>query len=63
MSNDPYVDMCPGCVGRGTGTECFVCGRWIPEDLRRSPGDPSEYEFGCPGCVNGREHTHRRRPR
>lgn len=59
MSNPLYVDVCPGCVGRGTGTECCVCGCWIPEHLRRSPGDPGEYQTGCADCVNGRRHTHR----
>lgn len=35
-------DECPGCVGRGTGTGCCMCGRPIPKHLRRKPGDPSE---------------------
>jgi hypothetical protein len=34
--------VCPGCVGRGTGTRCCRCGGDIPEALRRKPGDRSE---------------------
>lgn len=36
------LGLCPGCVGRGTGTGCCMCGRPIPIGLRRQPGDPSE---------------------
>lgn len=38
---------CPGCVGRGTGRSCCMCGLPVPDGLRRKPGDPSE----MPGAV------------
>jgi hypothetical protein len=38
---------CPGCVGRGTGRSCCMCGLPIPDDLCRDPGDLSE----LPGTV------------
>jgi hypothetical protein len=34
---------CPGCVGRGTGDGCCMCGLPVPEGLRRQPDDPSEF--------------------
>jgi hypothetical protein len=49
---------CPGCVGRGTGWRCCVCGRMIPPQLRRAPGSPDEIREGCPDCRVGRAHTH-----
>jgi len=33
---------CKGCVGRGTGTRCCICGKVIPTALRRTPKTPSE---------------------
>jgi hypothetical protein len=38
---------CPGCIGRGTGTGCCMCGLPVPEGLRRQAGDPSD----LPGAV------------
>lgn len=49
---------CPGCVGRGTGAVCCVCGGQVPASLRRRPGDPSEVRAGCPDCAAGRGHVH-----
>jgi anti-sigma regulatory factor (Ser/Thr protein kinase) len=51
-------ESCPGCVGRGTGPRCCMCGRWIPGELRRQPGDRSEVDPGCPDCARGIVHTH-----
>ena len=49
---------CPGCVGRGTGEVCCLCGLPVPIALRRSPGDAPEYDPGCHGCASGLRHTH-----
>lgn len=49
---------CPGCVGRGTGTWCYVCDRPIPPGLRRQPDDPPEYRQDCADCAAGRAHVH-----
>jgi len=35
-------ESCPGCIGRGAGSVCCICGRPIPGELRRRPGDASE---------------------
>jgi hypothetical protein len=40
------AEACPGCVGRGRGDACCVCGLLIPPRLRRRPGDPSELGNG-----------------
>lgn len=37
---------CTGCIGRGTGTACCMCGLPIPEHLRRTPDSPSEIRTG-----------------
>jgi hypothetical protein len=50
---------CPGCVGRGTGERCCVCGKPIPPRLRLSQGHPSELRPDCLDCQAGRVHTHR----
>ncbi len=50
---------CPGCVGRGTGSRCCMCGRPIPEHLRRQPTDADEYSPACPNCAAGKIHAHR----
>lgn len=42
----PLANQCPGCIGRGMGTGCCMCGLPIPESLRRKPGDPSEFKPG-----------------
>lgn len=52
------VPPCPGCVGRGTGAVCCVCGGQVPAALRRRAGDPSEVRAGCPDCAVGRGHVH-----
>ena len=39
---DEPEELCPGCVGRGTGEYCVLCNCRIPENLRRKPGSPSE---------------------
>lgn len=31
---------CPGCIGRGLGTVCEMCGQPIPEHLIRRPSGP-----------------------
>jgi hypothetical protein len=49
---------CVGCVGRGTGDGCCMCGGPIPAALRRRPGSPPEYSSGCADCANGRIHSH-----
>ncbi len=49
---------CPGCVGRGTGPVCAVCGGPVPPYLRRGPGAPGEVRADCPDCAAGRQHTH-----
>ena len=49
---------CPGCVGRGTGEDCNVCGRPIPPGLCREPDDPSEVRADCADCAAGRPHVH-----
>lgn len=36
-------DECPGCVGRGTGGWCCMCGLRIPDGLLRGPDDLSEF--------------------
>lgn len=38
------MSSCVGCVGRGTGSKCCMCGKPIPQELRRSPNDPPESE-------------------
>jgi hypothetical protein len=50
--------ICPGCVGRGTGTRCFVCGGDIPADRQRGTESRSEWSADCSDCVAGRRHTH-----
>lgn len=52
------TNMCPGHIGRGTGTQCLICNLTIPADLRRAPGSPSEVRSDCVGCLRGRNHTH-----
>jgi hypothetical protein len=53
---------CGGCIGRGTGERCAICGKPIPQRLRRSPGDPAEYRPGCAGCQAGTPHAHADEP-
>ncbi|WP_157255048.1 hypothetical protein [Nonomuraea typhae] len=53
---------CPGCIGRGSGARCCMCGRAIPAELQRPHGQPA-YEgdvvdTGCADCQHGRTHTH-----
>lgn len=53
---------CPGCIGRGTGSNCCMCGNPIPANLRRTNGDayPGDHpKPGCPDCAAGRRHSHR----
>lgn len=38
--NTAAAETCPGCLGRGAGTDCPVCGLPIPEDLRQHPAPP-----------------------
>lgn len=52
------MDNCLGCVGRGTGDVCCVCGGHIPVALRRAPGDPSEFDENCAECHTLTRHTH-----
>jgi NTP pyrophosphatase (non-canonical NTP hydrolase) len=33
---------CPGCIGRGTGNRCFICGGIVPLQLRRTADMPTE---------------------
>ena len=54
----PVPDRCPGCVGRGTGPTCCMCGAPVPQELRRGPGDPPELRAGCPDCAAGVVHVH-----
>jgi hypothetical protein len=49
---------CPGCVGRGTGTECCICGEPVPAALRRTTNSTDEWSADCPACVSGKRHTH-----
>lgn len=42
LTSDEPEELCPGCVGRGTGEYCVLCNCRIPENLRRKPGDPPE---------------------
>lgn len=49
---------CPGCVGRGAGTVCCVCGAPIPAALRLRPDGPPEARADCLDCVAGRRHVH-----
>jgi hypothetical protein len=37
------LDICPGCVGRGTSTVCCMCDLPVPEQTRREKGAASEY--------------------
>ena len=55
--------MCPGCIGRGMGENCFMCDLPIPADLQR-PNDQPAYprdapDPRCPDCARGAIHTHR----
>lgn len=53
---------CPGCVGRGTGTVCAMCGGTIPPEMWRTRQDSaSEYRPACADCRAGRTHTHTER--
>jgi hypothetical protein len=54
---------CPGCVGRGTGAVCCMCGGQVPARLRRSRNSPREYSPACADCRAGRPHAHRKRTR
>lgn len=46
---DEPEELCPGCLGRGTGEYCVLCSCRIPASLRRKPGSPSE--IPAPGKV------------
>jgi hypothetical protein len=50
---------CPGCVGRGIGTRCSMCGGVVPAEKRRTPLSRSEVRPDCLDCRAGRTHTHR----
>ena len=50
--------VCTGCVGRGTGTRCCICGGGIPLDLRRDPEAADEFRADCGDCTGGHRHTH-----
>lgn len=52
------TEMCPGHVGRGTGTHCCMCTRPIPEHLRRTADSPPSTRPGCIGCQRGQAHVH-----
>jgi hypothetical protein len=59
IKEEEMATTCPGCVGRGTGTQCFICGGTVPTSQRRTPQSPSEIRSGCRDCAAGRKHTHR----
>jgi hypothetical protein len=49
---------CHGCVGRGTGTSCCMCGNLVSTVLRRDCESTSEVRRNCEDCQAGRAHTH-----
>lgn len=61
---------CPGCVGRGRGSSCCMCGNPIPAHLqlsddRQASGDYVEVPAidlprrDCSQCRTGAPHSHR----
>lgn len=52
--------MCPGCIGRGGGSHCYMCDQPIPAGLQRPDGQPAyegdAYDPSCPSCA--RHHPH-----
>ena len=53
------TQVCDGCIGRGCGTACGICGGTIPNHLRRTTDSPREYRSTCTACLVGARHTHR----
>jgi hypothetical protein len=49
---------CQGCVGRGIGQRCSMCGGTVPVALRRTRESSSEIRADCRDCTEGRIHTH-----
>ena len=49
---------CPGCVGRGTGPVCAICGGDVPAGKRRTQQSKPEYDTQCLRCRASRPHTH-----
>jgi hypothetical protein len=55
----PLAGVCSGCVGRGTGVRCCICGGEIPPELWRAPEDSRpEYDATCGACRAGARHVH-----
>ena len=53
------AETCNGCVGRGTGKGCFMCGLPIPVELRLTTDSPHEFDpDNCADCRQGKRHSH-----